>query len=433
MSIKHTFFTVLLTSTLLSTLPVNASNSHFKEKAQRKHDDKILNTKISSKISIGPRPYYLVEDMDESKLKKRLEGCSNQKTKKTDFSIGHRGAAMLFPEHTRESYIGAAQMGAGIVECDVTFTKDRELVCRHSQCDLHATTNILETPLAKKCSQPFTPAVINPLTGETITPASAQCCTSDLTLAEFKSLKGKMDASNPNATTVSEFIHATPSWRSDLYSAKGTLMTHKESIELFKSLNVKMTPELKSASVQMPYEGDFTQQDYAQKMINEYKEAGVKPEKVFAQSFDLNDIIYWVNNEPAFAEQAVYLDDRVYEDPSFVASQANMDQLVAQGVKTIAPPMWALVTLDNYGNIIPSDYTAYAKGAGLDIITWTLERSGLLKDGGGWYYQSTTDSINNDGDAMVMLDVLAKDVGVKGVFSDWPATVSYYANCMGLD
>ena len=31
------------------------------------------------------------------------------------------------------------------------------------------------------------------------------------------------------------------------------------------------------------------------------------------------------------------------------------------------------------------------------------------------------------------LDALAQDVGVIGVFSDWPATVSYYASCMGLD
>ena len=29
-----------------------------------------------------------------------------------------------------------------------------------------------------------------------------------------------------------------------------------------------------------------------------------------------------------------------------------------------------------------------------------------------------------------VLDVLAQDVGVEGVFSDWPATVTYYANCM---
>jgi len=31
------------------------------------------------------------------------------------------------------------------------------------------------------------------------------------------------------------------------------------------------------------------------------------------------------------------------------------------------------------------------------------------------------------------LDVLAKKVGIIGMFSDWPATVTYYANCMGID
>jgi glycerophosphoryl diester phosphodiesterase len=33
---------------------------------------------------------------------------------------------------------------------------------------------------------------------------------------------------------------------------------------------------------------------------------------------------------------------------------------------------------------------------------------------------------------MNVLDVLARNVGVRGVFSDWPATTSFYANCMGL-
>jgi glycerophosphoryl diester phosphodiesterase len=73
-----------------------------------------------------------------------------------------------------------------------------------------------------------------------------------------------------------------------------------------------------------------------------------------------------------------------------------------------------------------------ARAAGLDIITWTLERSGLLKSGGGWYYQTTSDVINNDGDTLEVLDVLAQNVGIKGIFSDWPATVTYYANCKGL-
>ena len=30
------------------------------------------------------------------------------------------------------------------------------------------------------------------------------------------------------------------------------------------------------------------------------------------------------------------------------------------------------------------------------------------------------------------LDVLAREVKILGIFSDWPATVTYYANCMGM-
>ena len=152
----------------------------------------------NTNVQLGPRPFFLVDDMRPGPLKTRLQSCSEGPFKKSDFSIGHRGAALQFPEHTKESYEAGARMGAGILECDVTFTRDQELVCRHSQCDLHTTTNILATPLAAKCSIPFTPAQFD-AGGNLIQPASATCCTSDLTLAEFKSLRGKMDASNPRA------------------------------------------------------------------------------------------------------------------------------------------------------------------------------------------------------------------------------------------
>ncbi|HAU16966.1 MAG TPA: glycerophosphodiester phosphodiesterase, partial [Marinobacter adhaerens] len=106
-------------------------------------------------VHLGPRPFWLVGAMDDSPLKERLQACNTDTVEKTDFSIGHRGAPLQFPEHTRESYIAAARMGAGILECDVAFTRDRELVCRHAQDDLHTTTNIVAVPaLNAKCTQP---------------------------------------------------------------------------------------------------------------------------------------------------------------------------------------------------------------------------------------------------------------------------------------
>ena len=388
-------------------------------------------------IQLGPRPFFLIEDMDESNLKTQLKKCSEGPFRRTDFSIGHRGAALQFPEHTKESYVAAAGMGAGIIECDVTFTKDRELVCRHSQCDLHTTTNILAIPkLAAKCTEPFSAAEIDPDTGELIKPASAKCCTSDITLNEFKSLCGKMDASDKYALTVDEYLGGTANYRTDLYSTCGTVMSHAESIELFKKLGVKMTPELKSPNVEMPYAGDYTQSEYAQQMIDEYKEAGVNPRRVFAQSFNLDDVLYWIENDSGFGKQAVYLDGR-YNDSAFDHTDPDtwsptMEELVAQGVEIIAPPMFMLLAVNDNNKIVPSTYAIAAKAAGLDIITWTLERSGLLTGGGGFYYQTVTDAIDNDGDMFEVLNVLAMDVGIKGIFSDWPATATYYANCMGI-
>lgn len=380
-------------------------------------------------VQVGPRPLYLVDNMDDGELKQKLAACMTGPSSTSTWSIGHRGAPLLFPEHTVESNVAAARMGAGILECDVTFTKDKELVCRHAQNDLHTTTNILATDLAANCTKPFTPAA-----GEE--KASAECRASDITLAEFRTLQGKMDAADTSATTVEAYMDGTSNWRTDLYSAEtGTLMTHAESIALFKSLGAKFTPELKTPTVEMPFDG-FSQEDYAQKLIDEYKAAGIPPSDVWPQSFNLEDVLYWIRAEPEFGKQAVYLDDS-YDvdgwDPMNPETwQHGMAELKEMGVNYIAPPLWVLVTVEN-GEIVPSVYAKEAKAAGLNIITWTLERSGPLVTGGGWYYQSIKDVTNSDGVMLELLHVLASDVGVKGVFSDWPATVTYYASCMGLE
>src|SRR6202008_1254068 len=114
-----------------------------------------------ARVELGPRPEFLVNEMNNGPLKQRLMACLNDEPRRSDFSIGHRGAPLQFPEHTKESYIAAARMGAGVLECDVTFTKDKHLAGGHAQNDLHTTTNILATPLASTCVVPFTPAVLD--------------------------------------------------------------------------------------------------------------------------------------------------------------------------------------------------------------------------------------------------------------------------------
>ncbi len=424
---------LFLSSTLVGA-PASATTWHEDErqhppglvKLKEKLQDFKQKKAKPAEVELGPRPFWLVDDMDDGPLKRRLQACNTDKVKPSDFSIGHRGAPLQFPEHTLESYVAAARMGAGIMECDVAFTKDRQLVCRHAQDDLHTTTNIVTIPeLNAKCTQPFIPA--DPASG---TRAQAECRTSDITLAEFKTLEGKMDASNPMATTPEEYLGGTANWRTDLYASRGTVLSHRESIELFKALGVKFTPELKTPVVDMPFEGDYTQEDYARQMIQDYIDAGVNPRDVWPQSFQLSDVLYWVKNTPEFGRQAVFLDESALTPDT--SSLAYMEDLKQRGVRVLAPAVWKMLDLDAQGNIVPSEYASNARAAGLQLIAWTVERSGPLANGGGWYYQTVSDAINNDGDMMTVIDVLARQVGVIGVFSDWPATTTFYAHCMGM-
>ncbi|KAF2728017.1 PLC-like phosphodiesterase [Polyplosphaeria fusca] len=376
-------------------------------------------------IQVGPRPYYLVDDMDEGPLKKKLESCSEGPFKTSDFVFSHRGAPLQFPEHTREGLMAGRREGAGVLECDVAFTKDKKLVCRHAQCDLHTTTNILNvTELASKCTTPFKPSADGK-------PAEAKCCTSDITMDEFKTLCGKMDGFNPNATTVTEYMDGTPYFRTDLYSTCGTLQTHDEYIDLVNSWGLKFTPELKTPEVEMPFDG-YTQEQYAQDMIDAYKKRNISADRVFAQSFLPDDIFYWIKNEPAFGKQAVYLDERVDTPEGYDNATASIPELAEKGVKILAPAFFALTKVDESGEIVPSEYAIAAKKAGLDIVTWSFERSGWLNKGGDYYYQYVAPVINNDGDMYNVLDVLVHKVGIRAIFSDWPATVTYFASCFNL-
>ena len=258
-------------------------------------------------VEPGARPLELIEAMEDGALKDRLLSCQDDPFVKTAFSIAHRGAPLGYPEHTRESYVAAAEMGAGIIECDVTFTRDRQQVCRHAQCDLHATTNILATILAATCAVPPGPD------------EEARCCTSDITLSEFKSLCGIIDGGE----------------------TCGTLMSHAESIALFDGFGVGFTPELKASDVATP--------DDARLMIDAYVSAGIAPERVWPQSFNLDAVRFWIDHTD-YGAQAVFLDGR-FEDPAFdhtdpATWRPSMGALREIGVGIIAPPLWMLLALD---------------------------------------------------------------------------------------
>ncbi|KAJ9628059.1 hypothetical protein H2203_003281 [Taxawa tesnikishii (nom. ined.)] len=385
-------------------------------------------------VSLGPRPYYIIDNMTDSALKTKLQSCENGPFSVTAFTIGHRGGGTLqFPEETAQSEQAGARMGAGILECDVSFTQDRGLVCRHSLCDLHTTTDILLRPeLAAKCTTPFTPA-------NGTSPADALCCTSDITTAEYETLCGKQDGFNASATTPQDYQHGTPDWRTELYDTCGKVLTLNSYIDLVESLpgNRNYTPELKTAPspVPMPFNG-YTQQQYAQDMVDTFKNRSIDPRRVWPQSFLLDDVLYWLENDHDFGKQAIFLIEA--DTPTdLAAATANLTTLKQQGVNIVGPALPMLLSIGGPNNdtVVPSQYANATKAAGLDIIAWTYERSGPLttvKARGEYYFNSIADIIHYDGQYYDVLDVLANQIGIKALFTDWASTVTYFANCFGL-
>ena len=97
----------------------------------------------------------------------------------------------------------------------MTFTANKELVCRHAKNDLLTTTDIVSSRLASKFFPPFSPA-----SGDAT--AVTACQASELTGAEYLTLKPKMDASSTTVSTAEIYLSRITDYRTDLH-----VMTHK--------------------------------------------------------------------------------------------------------------------------------------------------------------------------------------------------------------
>ena len=113
-------------------------------------------------------------------------------------------------------------------------------------------------------------------------------------------------------------------------------------------------------------------------------------------------------------------------------ASCRINSNATEKISAAALPIYRLPTLKEKNKIVAPNYTKVAEAAGLDLIAWSLERDGPLDKGGGFYHRSVKGAIDRDGDTLTVLDVLAKQAGVRGVFSDWPAATTFYASCMGM-
>ena len=110
---------------------------------------------------VRPRPFYLIQGINgEGPLKHRLMQCTDGPFRARTSPSGT--AARRFSSQSTPGVVrGGSAAGCGHRRVRRDLHQGRSLVCRHAENDLHTTTNILVTPLAAKCTRPFTPATFD--------------------------------------------------------------------------------------------------------------------------------------------------------------------------------------------------------------------------------------------------------------------------------
>ena len=145
----------------------------------------------------------------------------------------------------------------------------------------------------------------------------------------------------------------------------------------------------------------------------------------------------------------------------------NVAHLIALGVDVVAPSIQHLVQAGPDHTIVPTEAAQRLRALGASIGSWSAERQGCTDDAAlgqrqpsqlgpclhnSGYYGSTEGSVFQHIDVLRcvpccalprclssrltrcatgrVLDVLFKDVGLVGMFADFPASVSAYVNCI---
>jgi len=284
-------------------------------------------------------------------------------------NIAHRGACAYLPEHTLPAKALAYGMQADFIEQDVVLTKDDKALVIH---DIHLDT---VTDVAEKF------------------PGRARedgrYYALDFTLAEIRTLKAceRFDIASGTAVFDGRF----PLWKSDF-----RLHTLEEEIELIQGLNkstgrnVGIYPEIKDPAWHREQGHDIS--PVVIRILADYGYTKAA-DNIYLQCFDFDELKR-IKNELKCKLKLIQLTEEDF-DLADVASYAY----------GIGPWIKQLITgLDKDGRPIISDLAAKAGAHGLKIHPYTFRVDGLPAG-------MSADQL---------LDTLFNQIGVDGIFSDFP-------------
>merc|ERR1712014_99319 len=120
-------------------------------------------------------------------------------------------------------------------------------------------------------------------------------------------LCAEMEATTFNAVNTSQYmgrIGSTPDWRTNMYAYScAETMSLRDQIELVDSMDPNFNAEAKTPEIPMPFEGDYTQTDFIQQIVDTFEGEGIDADRVWLQSFLDDDIYYWLDNAPDFVNR----------------------------------------------------------------------------------------------------------------------------------
>ncbi len=333
-----------------------------------------------------------------------LSGCASSdglrpRANTQPLIIAHRGASGERPEHTLAAYKLAIEQGADFIEPDLVLTRDGVLVARHEN-EISETTDVATHPefAARRRTK-----IVD---GQSET----GWFTEDFTLKELKTLRAieRLPALRPANTA---------------YNGQQAIPTFAEVLALVQASGVGVYPETKHPS----YFASLGM-NMQKPLLAALAKAGMAhaKERVFIQSFEVGNLRRLAKRTRLPLIQLIAADAGPFDEPK-LTPEAMLSQeglaAVAKYAAGIGVQKTLIVPRDGAGaSLAPSDLVARAHAIGLDVHAWTYRAENTflpleLRRG-----DSGASDFEAKSGALALEIRQALDLGVDGVFTDFPAT-----------
>jgi len=321
--------------------------------------------------------------------------------------IAHRGASGYLPEHSIASKAMAHAMGADYIEQDVVMTKDDHLVVLHDPY-LDRVTDVMEQfPIRSR-----------DVFGQ------KRWLAIDFTLAEIKQLNMTEGFSVDKKTNEKKQGYSA---RFPLFKSSFKVSTLAEEIELIQGLNYSRGKDIGIyVEVKAPWFHHLEGKDISLATLKMIKDYGYKnkSDKVYIQCFDpietkriKSEVMPKLNvdykliqliAETSWGETMQLKDGKLVPYNYDWLFEKGAMKKVAEYADGIGPWKPMLVTEDStQGNIVLSVMAKEANELGLKMHPYTFRKDeGRIPD-----YAKDFDDL---------LDIFYNQVGVEGVFTDFP-------------